>query len=124
MPLDSDIRAEIASLRGVLADSVQRQIGAARQRAAVLRERAADAMTRSIERRRARMETLGGRLDALSPLATLARGFAVALGPDGKPRGRVAQFAAGDDFELVLRDGRVAARASDVRPDVRMGEAG
>ncbi|MFL5560119.1 MAG: exodeoxyribonuclease VII large subunit [Gemmatimonadaceae bacterium] len=115
VPLDSDVRAEIASLRDALAGAVQQQIDSARDRADVMRERAASAIARTIERRRARMETLGGRLDALSPLATLARGFAVALGADGKPRGRIAQFAAGDDFELVLRDGRVGARASSVR---------
>ena len=37
------------------------------------------------------------------------------LGSDGTPRGRAAQFAAGDAFELVLHDGRVAARAEGVR---------
>ena len=72
-------------------------------------------MLSSPERHRARTATLGGRLDALSPLATLGRGFAVALGPDGRPLGRAAQFVPGDAFELVLRDGRVAARADSVR---------
>jgi exonuclease VII large subunit len=90
------------------------QIEGARDRAVALRERAAGAMARSIARHRARTATLGGRLDALSPLATLSRGFAVALGPDGRLRGRAAQFTAGDAFELVLRDGRVAARADGV----------
>ena len=115
VPLHSDVLAEIDALRVALWDAVQQQIESARDQAFALRERAAVAMSRSIERHRARTETLGGRLHALSPLATLTRGFAVALGPDGLARGRAAQFSAGDNFELVLRDGRVAARAERVR---------
>jgi exodeoxyribonuclease VII large subunit len=114
VPLDADIRSALASLRLALADAVQQQIDATRDEAAALRERAVTATARLIERRRSSMETLGGRLDALSPLATLARGFSVALGQDGRPLGRAAQFAPGDDFELVLRDGRVAARTANV----------
>jgi exodeoxyribonuclease VII large subunit len=115
VPLHTDVLAEIAALRRALGEAVEQQIEGARDRALALRERAADAMTRSIERHRARTATLGGRLDALSPLATLSRGFAVALGPDGKLRGRAARFAPGDPFDLVLSDGRVAARAESVR---------
>jgi exodeoxyribonuclease VII large subunit len=115
VPLDAEIRATIASLRAALAEAVQRQIDETRDQALTLRERALAATTRLVEKRRATVETLGGRLHALSPLATLGRGFAVALGVDGKARARAAQFAAGDDFQLVLRDGRISARATDVR---------
>lgn len=115
VPLLSDVLGEIASLRAALGEAVQQQIDAARDRALALREQAASVMARSIERHRARTQTLGGRLHALSPLATLARGFSVALGADGRPRGRAAQFSAGDAFDLVLSDGRVAARTESVR---------
>jgi exodeoxyribonuclease VII large subunit len=115
VPLDADIRATIGSLRLALADAVQQQIDATRDHASALRERTILATSRLLERRRATVQTLGGRLHALSPLATLARGFSVALGPDGRPRGRASQFTSGDEFELVLRDGRVAARTSSVR---------
>ena len=115
VPLQSDVLAEIDALRGAMADAVRQQIEAARDRVQSLRERAADVMARTIERQQSRTETLGGRLHALSPLATLTRGFAVAVGPDGTPRGRAAQFSPGDAFELILRDGRVAARAESIR---------
>lgn len=115
VPLQSDVLAEVAALRAALGDAVQQQVDAARDRALSLRERAAEVMARTIERHRARTETLGGRLHALSPLATLTRGFAVAVAPDGTPRGRAAQFAPGDAFELILRDGRVAARTESIR---------
>ena len=120
VPLRSDVLAEIDALRAALAEAVQQQVDAARDQAFALREHATAAMALSIERHRARTATLGGRLHALSPLATLTRGFAVALAPDGKPKGHAAQFSPGDSFDLVLRDGRVSARAEEVR----MTEAG
>jgi exodeoxyribonuclease VII large subunit len=115
VPLDDDIRAAVASLRVELADAVQHRIETTRDQAAVLRDRVAATVSRVVERRRSSMATLGGRLHALSPLATLARGFSVALGGDGRPLARAAQFVPNEDFELVLRDGRVAARTSSVR---------
>jgi exodeoxyribonuclease VII large subunit len=65
-----------------------------------------------LESRRARLEAVAGRLHALSPLATLARGFAVARGADGEPLTSARQFAPGLAFALVLRDGRVPARTT------------
>ncbi len=68
------------------------------------------AASRVAERRRAGLETIAGRLNALSPLSTLARGYAIARGADGKARGSVTDFAIGEDFTITLRDGRVEAR--------------
>jgi exodeoxyribonuclease VII large subunit len=71
--------------------------------------------TRGMERRRARVQTLAGRLDALSPLATLERGYAVARDQSGQVLASVRQFGAGMDFRLTLRDGDVNARATGTR---------
>jgi exodeoxyribonuclease VII large subunit len=62
------------------------------------------------------MSALAGRLNALSPLATLERGYAVARGPSGAARASIADFAAGDAFVLRLRDGEVDATATSIRP--------
>ena len=115
VPVHEDLVAQLVSLRHSLAEGARWQIEGARDRARDLAQRAASAAERAIERRRARVEALGGRLHALSPLATLGRGFAVAIGADGAARSRARQFAAGDAFELVLADGRVAARTESVR---------
>ena len=115
VPVHEDLVAQVVSLRHALAEGARWQIEGARDRARDLARRAASAAELAIERRRARVEALGGRLHALSPLATLGRGFAVAIGADGAARSRARQFAAGDAFELVLADGRVAARADSVR---------
>jgi exodeoxyribonuclease VII large subunit len=71
---------------------------------------------RAVERRRAGLQQVAGRLDALSPLNTLARGYAVARDAQGRALGSVAAFAAGQAFALVLRDGQVDATVTGVRP--------
>ncbi|MDB4948805.1 MAG: Exodeoxyribonuclease 7 large subunit, partial [Gemmatimonadetes bacterium] len=48
-----------------------------------------------------------GRLHALSPLAALARGFAVPLAADGRVLRRRADFAPGQAFGLRVVDGVV-----------------
>jgi len=69
-------------------------------------------VTRLAERRRAALGELGARLNALSPLATLQRGYAVARSPHGRALTSAAAFAPDAEFELLLRDGRVGARVT------------
>lgn len=82
-----------------------------------LRQLARDLAVRSqraVERRRSRLAELSGRIDALSPLATLARGYAVARGADGATLARVSAFSVGMPFDLQLHDGVVRARAEEL----------
>lgn len=71
-------------------------------------------LVRVVERRRARLSSLGGRLHALSPLATLSRGYGVARDLDGRALTSTQSFSDGMAFHLVLRDGRIAARVTGV----------
>lgn len=80
-----------------------------------VRSRMMQASTRVVERRHARTQLLAGRMHALSPLATLGRGFAVARDVDGTTLSSGSQFVQGNPFELWLRDGVVDAVARDVR---------
>ena len=73
-------------------------------------DRIAAAIARQLDRSRARLSESGARLDALSPLRVLERGYAVARDPSGAVLRRVAQFAPGMGFRLRLHDGEVAAR--------------
>lgn len=61
--------------------------------------------------RRSRLEGHAGRLEALSPLATLSRGYAVARAPEGGVIRSVDDLAAGATFHLRLPDGSVAAES-------------
>jgi exodeoxyribonuclease VII large subunit len=72
---------------------------------------------RLIERRKAQVEAFGARLDALSPLAVLGRGFAVARRIDGKALGKRNAFTVGTKFDLLLQDGRVRATADSIHTD-------
>jgi exodeoxyribonuclease VII large subunit len=74
----------------------------------------ASATSRGVERARARVQTLAARLDGLSPLATLQRGYAVARAGDGRVLASARQFAVGREFRLTLRDGDVHATPTRV----------
>jgi exodeoxyribonuclease VII large subunit len=67
-------------------------------------------LQRSAERRRSKLTELGGRLHALSPLATLQRGYAVARTREGRALTSIAAFRPGLQFRLVLKDGEVPSR--------------
>jgi len=63
-----------------------------------------------VTRKKALLGMCAAKLNALSPLATLSRGFAVARDEEGTPLTSVTQFAEDLKFELLLRDGRVRAK--------------
>ena len=83
-------------------------------------ERLARGITQTAEgivaARKSLLGAAAGRLNALSPLATLSRGYAVARDLKGTALTSTAQFRAGLKFELLLHDGRVGADATEVEP--------
>jgi exodeoxyribonuclease VII large subunit len=110
-------RAEVLEHLAHLDARLSRSLGA---RAAMVRERLdrtlddlEAAMALRLERSRHRLAAASGRLDALSPLKILERGYAVARDRDGRVLRRTAQFPAGLRFTLRLSDGEVPARAGD-----------
>ena len=62
---------------------------------------------------RSRLGRASAQIDALSPLGTLRRGYAVPLDADGRVLRDVAAFGVGDRFDLRVVDGRVPC---EVRP--------
>ncbi|HEY6089475.1 MAG TPA: exodeoxyribonuclease VII large subunit, partial [Gemmatimonadaceae bacterium] len=64
--------------------------------------------------RKSSLGAAAGRLNALSPLATLSRGYAVARDRQGTALTSIRQFSAGLKFELLLHDGKVGADTTDV----------
>jgi exodeoxyribonuclease VII large subunit len=64
-----------------------------------------------IDRRAGRIASVAGRLHALSPLATLARGYAIAQNDEGQTLASVDQFTPGAEFDLRVRDGTVRSTA-------------
>lgn len=123
-------------IRSLLAARIERE----QQTIAQLRSRPAladprtllDARADEVDALRARARrTISHRLDraaddvghhrararALSPLATLQRGYAVVQGPDGHVATSVAALPAGTDLTVRLADGRVHATSTRTTPD-------
>lgn len=94
-------------IRGILAD---------RARRAQVDERLGRAIDARIRIRRDRLAGLAGRLHALSPLATLERGYAIPLSPDGHVLRGVRDFPLRAPFRLRVQDGTVEARVEDTHP--------
>ncbi len=116
VPSRREVIARVDALGKRLAAAAQRREDRAVTALSQVRKRLGVAAARLVERRRGRIETLAGQLHALSPLSTLARGFAVARTPGGATLSSYMQFTAGAPFDLWLRDGIVAATAGDARP--------
>ena len=72
-------------------------------------ERLRRAPALAVERKRARLEQAAGRLRALSPRATLERGYAIVRAREEIVRSTSA-VATGDEVEVQVADGRFGAR--------------
>ena len=110
----AEAATELRALAGRLGVAVDTHLSSARTRLAAAAHRILVTSRRAAELRRARLETLGARLNGVSPLATLGRGYAIARGGDGHVLATVRAFANGHPFELIVRDGRVRARTEGV----------
>ena len=75
------------------------------------------ASLRAVELRKAGMAGAAGKLNALSPLATLARGYSIARDDDGTTLSSIEDFTGEREFDLILRDGTVRANPSATRSD-------
>jgi exodeoxyribonuclease VII large subunit len=69
-----------------------------------------------IASRRERLGRLSAGLEAMSPLETLARGYAVPVSAEGRTLRRVGDFVPGAEFTLRVLDGRVSSRVQSVEP--------
>jgi exodeoxyribonuclease VII large subunit len=102
-------RASVEQRVRLLERRIERRLGPVRQALDAAGSRLERAAAAKIERRRGRLATLAGKLDALSPLATLRRGFAVPSTPEGDLLRAVDDLPSGLRFHLRLADGTVAA---------------
>jgi exodeoxyribonuclease VII large subunit len=106
-------RKALGDARSALGRALVARMVARRSSVARSRDRLERAGKRSLERRRQKLIALVGKLEALSPLATLERGFSVALASDGRVLRRVDDFPDGRAFELRVADGDVPCRVED-----------
>jgi exodeoxyribonuclease VII large subunit len=128
-PDAADIRDQLDRLRERQARALQRRVRELKTRLAAVEssralrrplevvrqgEQALDDLARRLARgaaaalreRKGGVERLAGRLEALSPLKVLARGFSVTM-RDGRVIRRAAEVSAGDELRTILREGEV-----------------
>ena len=80
-----------------------------------LRGRLASSAAHNMKTSRARFAEVVGRLESLSPLGVLARGYSVTRLPSGTVVRSAGQVAVGDPLEILLHHGALGARVTDVR---------
>jgi exodeoxyribonuclease VII large subunit len=115
VPSRREMAAHVRALGARLVGGLQRRQDRSAAALSLVRKRLSSSASRVTERRRARLAATAGRLDALSPLATLQRGYAVARDLDGATLRRRAQFPTGTQFDLWVSDGIVRAVSESVR---------
>ena len=82
---------------------------------AQLRGRLAASATHRAKHSRHRLAAAVGRLQSLSPLAVLGRGYSLTRRPSGAVVRTAASLRAGDAIEVLLAEGAVDARVTDVK---------
>ena len=112
-PDRSDVLADLAHLGARLARGLAARSGRVAERLDRTIDRLGGAMERRLERHRHVLAATSGRLDALSPLRVLGRGYALARDAEGRVLKRVAQLPPGLPFRLRVSDGEVAARVAE-----------
>lgn len=110
----AEIEKAFAVARHHLSDAMASRVQGGRNELERLNRRIAQTVEGTVAARKSLLGATAGRLNALSPLATLARGYAVARDSNGKALTSTRQFQAGLSFELLLHDGKVRADTTDV----------
>jgi len=114
-----EVRNAFARAQRHLSESAQNRIRYERQELSRIGRSISQLSSRIVAHKKAMLATCAATLNALSPLATLARGYAVARSKDGGALTSARQFSKGLDFDLLLHDGEVSARAKEVAQEDR-----
>jgi exodeoxyribonuclease VII large subunit len=114
VPDEQELRASLETCRQRLDVSVRNLLARDLVRLDRLNDRLHGAPRLLLERRRGALDHTGARLQALSPLATLARGYAI-VRSGGEALREAASVSAGDRLEIELAAGGLGARVEDVR---------
>ena len=114
VPDEAELRAALDASRRRLETAVRNRLERDREKLSRLAVRLRSAPALLFGRRRAGLDHLGARLPALSPLATLARGYAI-VRAGGAALRDAAAVTPGDRLDVELASRLVGARVEDVR---------
>ncbi len=109
-------RVEVRERLSRLTRGIERRLSPARQTLDMGAVRLERRISQIVGDRRGRLTTQAGRLDALSPLSTLGRGYSVARTVEGYVLRSIRDFVPGSVFQLRVQDGTVEAEAVSTTP--------
>jgi exodeoxyribonuclease VII large subunit len=112
-----DVRKTLSLAQRDLSDALTARIQYERHHLTRLARSISQSSTRLVARRKSLLGASAARLNALSPLATLSRGYAVARDEHGRALTSARQFSPGLNFDLLLRDGTIGAKTEKVSID-------
>ena len=138
VPDQDALRQSLDSMSSAMASALNRQLISARRHLSVLsaspalrsptgyldqkrqslerlRERMLSAQSRSIDRKKQNFIGLTAKLDAMSPMKVLTRGYAMTQTEGGDVVRSVRQVAQGDRIRISLSDGQLNAAVTDVK---------
>lgn len=107
-----EITRAFALARRDIAEAMTARLNDAKVEMARLRRCIAQTSERTVARKKSELGTAAAHLNALSPLATLARGYAVARDTRRRALTSIRDFPPGLEFELLLHDGTVSAETT------------
>jgi len=138
VPDAGELKRGLVQLNGGLVQGLRRCVRRGRERVRLVERRLPRPAVRGVENSWAQLRRLGqdlpraiggvletsenqvsvlaGQLHALSPLQTLARGYAVPTGSAGQLLSGVEDFHEEEVFQLRLHDGQIRARTEQVEP--------
>ncbi|MGH7474982.1 MAG: exodeoxyribonuclease VII large subunit [Longimicrobiales bacterium] len=112
------LAAQLATWRNALRTSLATRLNTRGRDIHRWRERLGATAAHMVRERRRRLEHCAARLDALSPLASLARGYAVPRDEAGHVLRRAADFPPARPFRLRIVDGDIPCRVEQRTGDV------
>ena len=110
-----ELRVALERQRALLDSSIRRSLVRERERLNRSRERLRSAPLLLLERRRVSLDHAAARLQALSPRATLTRGYAI-VRSGGVALRDAAAVATGERLEIELAVGGLTVTAEEVQP--------
>jgi exodeoxyribonuclease VII large subunit len=105
----------VLATRALRASDPVARVARDRHRLENLQARMITSLNRRRDRARYAVQTAVGRLDSLSPLAVLGRGYSLTRTPAGEVVHSPAQVQAGDAIRVLLHRGSLDARVTDTR---------
>jgi exodeoxyribonuclease VII large subunit len=114
VPASADLGARLRAVAQRVRRAMITGMRTRRSRMALVYRALPASLERQIVRRDGALRVLAARINGLSPLSALARGYTVAQSDDGGTLARADDFHPGQHFRLTLLDGSVAATADAV----------